>query len=228
METISNFHNINVFNPQTSKANDSCRLAVIHYKSRKDKVGNVIPKFPSLCISVPVLRIALAAGTPTSVQSVTISLFEGLQDDLIRSIIDQRRSKDENGKPTATSMKTTIHDDEISLESIAAFAAATGNGKLSSDSIGQWYDLTLAEPMLAAILAADSERTDDQCSAILKNYREMLCKLAAVVPAIPAANIPMLRKALAKAPEDDATASRLITKLDSMTKPAAMALADIG
>ena len=84
----------------------------------------------------------------------------------------------------------------------------------------------MTEPLLAAIISADPERTDDQCAAILKNYREVMCKLAAVVPAIPAANIPMLRKALAQAPEDDATSARLIAKLDSMDKAKSATLLD--
>ena len=230
MSLTSTFHNIEALTA-SSKAFDQQRLVAIHYKSRniKNPDGTTTPvaKFPSLCVSVPALRMNLS-GMPAAAQSVTLSLWENLQDDLIRSLIDQRRQKDAAGLPTATSIKTTVSDDEIALESIAAFAAATGNGKLSSEGIGQWFDSNLTEPLVEALLATDAERTDDQVKAILHGYRDAICKLAAVVPNLTQANIQQVRKAVLKAPEEDSMAPRLLLKLDAMDKSRnAAVLADL-
>ena len=218
MSLTSNFHNIEALTT-SSKPCENQRLVTIHYKGKTAADGTKIPKFPSLCASIPQLKLNLT-NLPSSVAAVTISLWESLQDDLIRSLIDARRNKE----TPAISTKSSIHDDEISLEAIAAFAAATGNGKLSGDSIGQWFDATLTEPLLAALLASDPDRTDDQCAAILKNFRTAMQKLAAVQPGLTAADYKQLRKALATAPEEDVMSSRLVTKIDACDKAKAAML----
>lgn len=219
MSVISSFHSVDVFNAASSKPCDGQRLVVIHYKSRKDESGKILPKFPSLCVSIPFIRLTVSAGSEnnaaiSAINAATISLWESIQDAVIRQLIDQRRGKEN----PSTSAKLNISDDEISLASCAQFAAATGNGKLSAESINQWFDSYLTEPLMAALLASDSTRTDDQITAILTNYRLALSKLAAVQPGLNAATQQQLRKAIAHSPEGDQMAERLITKLDAMNK----------
>lgn len=229
MSLVSNFHDVETFKAQ--RAFDGQRLVTLHYKERKIKGKNgaedyTVPKFPTLCVSVPTLRLRMAEGMPQAVAQVTLALWEKLQDDLIKSLVDARRGKDERGNPNATSAKRTVADEEISLDVVAAFAAATGNGKISGDAIEEWYDSVLTEPLLQALIESDPDRTNDQCESLIKGYKVEMVKLAAVAPYIPDANIKQLRKAIARAPEDDQMATRLLTKLDALDKkqPAATLL----
>lgn len=230
MSIISQFHSVETFNPASSKPMENQRLVILHYKARtvKDAAGNSkqLPKFPSLCVSIPHLRLTVGNlgdvnnASISAIQSATVALWESIQDSLIRSLIDQRRNRD---NPT-TSGRLNVSDDEISLASCAAFAASTGNGKLSGDAIAQWFDNVLTEPLMLALVTSDNSRTDEQIAAILANYKSAMTKLAAVQPGLPQPAQQQLRKAIAHAPESDVMADRLITKLDSMNKSAELIL----
>lgn len=218
---LSAFHSVFAYNAQTSKPKEGERLAVIFYKGRKEKVkqadGSIsdvsIPKWPSLCVSVPQLQLSLGT-MPAAIAAVTRSLWEGIQDELIKSLIDEKRSKENPAKTT----KHSLADSEIDIAACASFAAASGNGKLSGEQITSWFDTSLASALTEALLVKNAGITDDQLASALANFRASMAKLAAPNPGLPENDYNQLRKALAASPDDDAMATKLITKIDSLTK----------
>lgn len=219
--TLTGFHSIIAYNAQTSKPKEGERLAVIFYKGLKEKQVQpdgttkeiTLPKWPSLCASVPQLQLSLGT-MPVSIATVTRSLWEGIQDKLIKSLIDEKRSKDDPAKTT----KHSLADSEIDIAACASFAAASGNGKLSGEQITTWFDSSLASALTEALLVKNAGITDEQLSAALANFRTSMAKLAAPNPGLPENDYNQLRKALAASPEDDSMADKLITKIDSLTK----------
>lgn len=215
------FHGVETYTGKNTAHSPQQRLCVINYKARTEKAADgserKLPKFPSLCVSLPLLRVpTVSADHPAAVQinAATRSMYEALQDDLVRSLIDAKRSDSDPSKNNLLS----IAEAQIDLAAIATFAASTGSGKLSGESIGNWFDSSATEPLMEALMRANPAITDDRVTQAVSNYRALMVKLAAVQPGLVQQQQTMLRKLLTLLPEDDVMSTRLIAKLDSMNK----------
>lgn len=184
--SISGFHMAEIYNGK-NKPHDGHRLCVTAFKSQakftaKEIDGEANPDYDpnykkpdARCVSIPVLKIT---ATPSLLQDALQQAFEDMQDSVIRSIIvDAIESKKE---------LIQIHDDQISFEAVAKFAAENAaSGKLTKDGIEGWFDDSLADPLTLALankMQIPDNATPEQNKKIadaVTSYKSVFLSLAA-------------------------------------------------
>lgn len=249
MSNISENHSVIAYTGSKQQPLTGQRLAVVTYKGRTTYTSpsgattyqhpagrgalpegwssSVQPAFPALAVSIPPLRAesSVASIQPAGLRDVVASMLEGVQDNLIRDLIDERRSA--SPEEASINKKLSISSEEINLAAVLSFAAATGDGRMSAESIGIWFDNVLTEKLMEAILAKMPDAEDATISGALANYRAALGKLAAPKPALDDNTRNLLRKAVLMAPEDDAMVKKLLNKIDPQKAVASASLFDL-
>lgn len=187
------------------------RLDVVFWKTGKDGV-----KRDSMCVSVPPVVDADITANMVALLPHFRTYLEGVQHEII--------------KDRLTAGALHITQDEISIAACIARltpAASETPAHLTKESIGAWFDSTLADSLLVALadkLGVGDAPTDEQVAKLdtaVAMYRE---KVAALAGGKTSYGIPLARSiknALALAPSGDAIAVRFTARCDKMITDAA-------
>jgi hypothetical protein len=210
MSNISNRHSVSLFTAGKSVPLNGQRLAKVGYKSTKNNPA----KFKSICVSVPYTDVQEIRDSIDSLLPHIGTLLENAQDGIIRSLYESSEGQ-----------LQSVSDAEISVAACIAFlnAEASGN-RLSSESIGIWFDTQVAENLTVVI--ADklgfTELTDAAMETVnkhLKSYRQLFAGLAGKNLSYTPVQISGLERAMEVASVDDDMSGKLVQKLNTLKAP---------
>lgn len=219
---MSNISDRHVFTPFVSTGSDKSkplsgqRLCKVIFKSRN---GNQAA-MPSQCASVPIVSNDEIVSNVQSLLPFISDLVASTQDNIARTLLLA-------GADAVTS-------EQISLSACISHLVAESKGdRLTGDDISAWFTAEL-EPLLLVAFAdklgvSDSPSQDetDKLSRICNVYRDKLSSMAGGRAAFDPATITKLTKALQLADSDDVMASRLLAKLDAMSKVSVTEMLDL-
>lgn len=136
MSTISNVHQIVVYDSKKSAPYSGQRLAKVIFKGRGDKKA----EYESQCASVPqVSELDVQAALPQFMPHL-VRMVEDAQDRIVREVFLAGRD--------------TVKDEELSVESVLALLEREAAGtRVTKERIGCWYDASLAAELSAAFAA---------------------------------------------------------------------------
>jgi len=164
MSNISNRHSIVPFISGTSKPLSGQELLKITYKSSTDKKTKIVTpaKFPSVCASVPAL-------TWDSVLP-ELELFKG---HILGFLRDSRQAVARGLYEAKKGKLEALTDEDLSLSAIAGFLSAQGQGKLSIEKIGKFFDSAMIESVTVAVIDKckfDIETLNDEQNKTVKHH----------------------------------------------------------
>lgn len=214
MSNVSSRHAIVPFIAGTSQALSDQRLARVICKQTAKMTKEGITALPSACASVPLIPSSdITAAIPRMMDHIR-TMLEDAQDGIVRSLYESS-----HGAANA------VTDEDISVDACIAFMDARSNGsRLSSESVGVWFDTVAKEYVIAFI--ADKLRftelntdTLKVCEQHANGYKGLLQVLAGGKTILPANQLKTLRIVLSVMGDDDAMAVRLIERINAMEAP---------
>lgn len=188
------------------------RLAVVSFKTTKDKVTGKESKRDSMCASIPAYTL-----TDTEVLSLrkhVQMMFEKAQDGICRDAV--------------IAGKASVSDDEISFAAVSEYLDAESEGsRLTKESVLEWFKATIEENLTASLelkLGVQSKESITEKQALqltqaINKYRECYVALAGgkkTYAPEPAGKL--LEKLAECAPENDEIANRFAARLMKMTQ----------
>ena len=208
MSTISNVHNVVLFDSKTSRAFDGQRLARITYKTAR-KGENAGTRKDSKCVSIPAIA-TLSDTVYQAMEPYMLTLYRATQDDIIREAIDKGA--------------TIITDEMISDDAVLAYLAAEAAGsRLTKETIVGWFNTDLADVLTVAfadklgIGDAPTEAQVKQLEQSINVYREAFAGLAGGKTSYVPEKAAKLRKALDLVDiAENELAGKFARKLDDM------------
>jgi len=211
MSVVSDRHTVVPFVSGKSQALNEQRLAKIGYKTTAKQAA----KFPSVCVSVPVITDDQIADSGEALIPHVRTLLAAAQDGIIRSLYE-----------SSDGTLRTVSDAEISVNACIAFleAEATG-GRLTTDAINQWFDSQVSENLIVPMAEklGFSELNDAQMDTVnkhIKAYRAVIASLASGVTMLQPVQIRGCRFAISLAASDDTEiGKKLVARLDVMSAP---------
>lgn len=207
-------HSIVTYVSGTTKPFTGQRLIAITYKTVTDKnspMCNV--KRESKCVSVPVITDDSITGNMIALIPHIRGMLETVQKSIVREALDTSS----NGNVVS------IANDSISIaECISYLESSDDSGRLTKESVGQWFDSNVADMLAIALadkLGVSDVPTNEQSAKVLDiiaAFRSNVAALAGGKTSYPAPIASKLRTALELAPNDDVIASKFIARLDKM------------
>ena len=221
MSNFSQAHNVTKFIAGKSEALTGQRLAKVGYKS----TAKTPAKYPSVCVSVPVLTKESISENISSMLGHIRAMLETAQDGIIRSLYE-----------SSDGALSSVTDSDISVQACIAFLDAESQGsRLTKEFVAGWFDGAVKESLyvvfaekLGFISATDDnpEVTEDQDKVINKHiagYRDLFSSLAGGKNILQEKQIDGLVKALDISGAEDETAQKLRNRLEQMrSKPQKM------
>ena len=167
MSNVSTTHSVVSYVPGKTKALDGQRLAKMTYKT--DKETGIKPD--SKAVSIPVIKWDSVAPHLAALQGEFLAVVHRAQDGLIRGLVEAGKSE--------------VTDEAINISAVVAYMLEDG-GRLTGDTIREWFKESLAEPLMLTFasklgISEDSTPTTEQenkLAAILKGYEDSFAKLA--------------------------------------------------
>lgn len=214
MSVISNRHNILPFVAGKSAPLTEQRLAKVGYKTTKKQTA----KFASVCASVPMIDGAVIELSVSALIPAIRGMLETAQDGIIRSLYE-----------SSGGTLSTVSDEEINIPACIAFMAAESAGsRLSAESIGTWFDGTVAD--ILTVTVADKLSTEDsddpRVVKAVKFYRDILCLLTGKSAVTPL-QLEQATKALNVAEPDDDMSTKLRAKIRELSPKTVDESADV-
>ena len=209
------FYSVMEYHPKSKEAPvaDGHRRIIITYKAPKD--GPYKGQKPqAVYCDVHQRRIA---AEPAILVAALQAKFEQLEEQLVRKLINDKYSWKDR-KHT----KLNISSDEITVDAIAAFAEATGLGRLSGESIKSWFESVAVVPLSGMIaakkgLAPDADAVVEGVAAFGAHFQSLASTKVALSMKVAQAMLKVcaqLRDA-ASEEEDDP----MLTKLEGIIEP---------
>lgn len=211
MSNVSNRHAVTPFVAGTSKPFTGQRLARAGFKlTEKMKAAGKVA-LPSVCASVPFINGGDIHQYLTELLPHVGAMLEKAQDEILRSRYE-----------SAGGVLSDITDEEISIPACIAFLnAETAGSRLSTETIGAWFDTALTDSL--TVLIADKLgfdlSTSEQESTVakhIKNHRDVLGMLAGKNVILAPRQISAITNMLELA-EEDTMHSKLSAKLAALT-----------
>jgi hypothetical protein len=211
MSNVSNIHDIKPFVSGKSEPLTDQRLARISFKQTEKMTKAGIKALPSVCVSVPPVSVEDVQANIEQFMPHLVALVERTQDDVIRSLVE-----------SSGGTRTTVSDDEISIPAVLAYLSAESAGaRLSTESIGAWFDSALSDAV--TVLIADKLgfdlSTPEQIATVtkhVKNHKDVLCMLAGKNVVLAPRQEQAIRNMLELTDEADTMHGRLMAKLTAL------------
>lgn len=210
MSNVSNRHAVTPFVAGTSKPLADQRLARAGFKLTEKMKAAGKTALPSVCASVPMLDTGAVSVMTAELMPHIVAMLEKTQDEILRAKYE-----------ASAGQCTDITDEELSIPACIAFLNAESAGsRLSTESIGAWFDTALTDSLTVLIadkLGFDLSTAEQEATVAkhVKNHRDVLCILAGknviLAPRQSAAITNMLELA-----EEDTMHARLSAKLSSL------------
>jgi len=203
MSNISNTHSVQAYVIGKSKPLEGQRLAKVTYKT--DKETGIKPE--SKCVSIPVLGWSEVEPHLSALKGEFLAVVHKAQDAIIRNAVESGKSE--------------IVQEDISIQAVIAHLL-TESGRLSGDTIREWFKDSLRDPLLVAFAsklgipddAAPTAAQEEKLSKILRGYEDSFAKLASPNAAFNQLQRDNMLKALEFVDSDDALASRFVERLN--------------
>lgn len=211
MSVISNTHSFEKFISGKSKAIAGQRLAKVGFKGEK--------KDKSVCVSVPYIAMDSINDNISRLMPYIVTMVEKAQDDIIKGIYEGSNYS-----------RTSIHDSEISIESVIGYLEAENTGgRLTKEYLEQWFDNELRDNLYVALAIRlkfiseddidNANVTDDQDKVLnkhLKAHKDMISALSGGKTSYDERQCKGLIKALELVNNEDDVYSKLMARLKTM------------
>lgn len=221
MSNVSNRHTVTPFVSGKSQPLTGQDLIVCSFKQTEKMTKAGIKALPSVCVSVP-----------------QFAEFTAEQLDLSRDLLKELFTAARRDIITAAYVKNqaigSIEESALTVEACIEFLETKSGGRLTSESLGAWYDATM-QPIVEAFtleklvsigqLNADQTPTDKHMAIVestVKDYREVFSALASGVTKYEEKRCTLLVKLLASVDAEDAgytVARKLTARLTKMMQP---------
>lgn len=212
MSTISTRHSILPFISGSSSALSGQRMSKIGYKTEK-KTGK--QRFPSVCVSVPVILTEEITGSLTALMPHIRAMIEDTQDKVVRSLYE-----------SSEGALSSVSDSEISVQACISFLEMeSDSNRLTRETVINWFNSTLADNLTVYIAEKlnFNDPDDSQMKIIsqhVSGYQEVLASLSGGATILATPQINGCKKALELvADSTDSMAARLMKRLVGMEKP---------
>lgn len=222
MTTEVKNYQISLFTDSAAIKTPGDRLAIIRFKSTKNKDGSERPANPSFFVSIPSDEISVE---PEDLNKPLTQCFHDLQDSIIREKVLEML---ENKVVTSTISNLEINATAASLY----YDRVASNGRLSKESIAAWFDTDLAEPLASALMKANNKLMEDADALIkaVEAHRTHISSLASPRAMMSVKLAEQLLKAVNLAPDTEGSKIKpaLKTKLDLFITPATASVMELG
>lgn len=213
MSNVSNIHDIKLFVSGKSEPLTGQRLARISFKQTEKMKAAGVVALPSVCVSIPPVSAPMLEPFTAELMPHLLALVEKAQDDIVRAKVESSKGQ-----------ATTISDEEISISACVAFLNAESAGaRLSTESIGAWFDSALTDSLTVIIadkLGFDLS-TPEQLTTVekhVKNHRDVLALLAGKNVVLAPRQESAIRNMLELAPDaDDPMLGKLKARFAALT-----------
>ena len=201
MSTISSRHSVLPFVSGTSKAFTEQRLVKVGYKNTK----NAVARFPSVCVSVPVIT-EIDESHLDRLLPFVVELLENAQDGIVKSLYE-----------SSEGALREVSDEEICIDSCISFLESVRRGTqgLTKELIGEWFDEFCVDNL--TMLLTEKLGSGGDLSRHIKGYREVLASLASPKTSLTPVQIKSCKVVLAGA-EDTEVGDWLGKKLVALEK----------
>lgn len=208
--SISTRHSILPFVSGQSKALHEQRLVKVGYKSIK----NAPLRFPSVCVSVPVIS-EIPEDFLESLLPHLVGVLETAQDGIVRSLYE-----------SSDGSLREVGDSDISVEACISWLEATRerNGRLTGERIRDWFESEVSEN-LSVILAEKlgftelGPKEEKVIGKHLGEYKEVLASLASHSPSLDSTQIKSCKAAIGLASSEGKIGEKMTEKLIELEKP---------
>lgn len=203
---------------ETSEKNTPAghRLVTVSWKETKQVKEKGDKVRAACCVAIPTVTVQVV---PDLLASALNECVAGFQDSIVAEIVNNALKLDSSVQWNAI----PITADMVSLQGIADWTAAQAEkGRLSKDSIGNWFDTMLAKPLesaIAQVIPDGTENSDDILIAAIKAHRDNLQSLASPRANMPEKLVKQLQKALKLVESDDKVKAGLSARLASFIRP---------
>lgn len=212
MSVIDNAnHNVVTYISGKTVAFTGQRLAVITYKTIKDKdhpLCNV--KRESKAVSLPVIEETEVTSNLAALMPHIKGMLYKAQDAIIREKLDSGNV-------------TSIAITDVNLPAICEYLDNSNeSGRLTKESVAAWFDGNVADTLMLALAEkmgvsdtptdADSKRIE----AIVSGFKDKISALAGGKTSYEPKMCESLKKCIALAPADDVLGARFTARLDKM------------
>lgn len=216
MSNVSNRHTVNLFTAGKSEALSGQRLAKVGYKS----TAKTPAKFPSICISVPMIDVQEALGSDLTPWFPHIrTLMETAQDGIIRAMYEN-----------SAGALQAVTDDDIGPAAMLAFLdSEAAGGRLTVELATQWFNAQVQDNLYVLIAEklgfsgngsdTPNEDQDRTIKQHLNGYRELMGKLAGGKTLLNEKQLRGLSVALDVASVEDDICAKLRAKIAAMQAP---------
>ena len=207
MSNVSNRHTVQLFEAGKSEALTGQRLAKVGYKSGK----NAPAKFPSICVSVPVVDTDDVKGNINRLMPYIKEMVSNAQDGIIRSLYESSQGALSN-----------VSDDDISVNSVINFLEAEqSGGRLTKEFLENWFDSQVKTNLTVVIadkLGFDLSTTEQEeiCEKHVKVYRDLISSLSGGKTVLTHVQMNGVERALEVSSVDDEVKDKLINRIKKM------------
>lgn len=204
-------YNVNLLTDNSKPDNAFHRLSVIRFKTKKGEEN----KQPNKCVSIP--RVVLDI-TPSVLNSALTASFHEMQDEVIRSLINDG--------------ETTISEEAISYNSIAAFQEEKATSqRLSGENVKAFFEACMKENLTLALsnaLKLTDNPTGEELAkleAAVSQHEQLIISLASPRASYNKTLAGQLQRAIAVADDDGVIKGKLEAKLASFLEDKSVTLA---
>lgn len=204
-------HNVVKYESGKTKAFEGQRLAVITYKTVKDKnnaLYNV--KRENKAVSLPLISDDSVSSNLVALLPHVKAMLYKAQDAIIREKLDSGNV-------------ISIATEEVSLESIVEYLDNSNeSGRLTKESVASWFDESIADNLMLALaekLGVSEVPTDaesKQIESIVTGFKDKISALAGGKTSYEPKMCESLKKCLSLAPSEDILAGKFMVRLDKM------------
>lgn len=212
MSNVSNVHNIVPFVAGKTVPFTDQRLAKVGYKTTVKNPA----KFASVAVSVPPISTDAVQENVTELMPYIVSMLEGVQDNVIRSLYENKDGK-----------LTQVLDSDISIQACIAFLESEAAGdRLKKEHIESWFDRVCKDNTFTLIAEklgyTNDELTQEQIATVEKHvkvYRDILSMLSGGRTVLTPVQIKSCRTVIEVSEDESGIGTKLLARLKTMESP---------
>ncbi len=212
MSNVSNVHDVIPFVAGKTAPLSGQRLAKVGYKSTEKNPA----KYKSVAVSLPMIPQADVSANINELMSYIVGMLEGVQDNVIRSLYENKGGK-----------LSQVLDSDISVQACIAFLESEAAGdRLKKEHIESWFDRVAKENTFTLIAEklgyTGDELTPEQVSTVEKHakvYRDILSMLSGGRTVLTPVQIKSCRTVIEVSEDESGIGQKLLARLKAMESP---------
>lgn len=190
------------------------RLVTVSWKETEKKKEAGIKNRAACCVAIPTVTVEVL---PECLAAALNEAVAEMQDKIVAEAVNKALSE----KNDILWADIQITEDMVNAQGIADWTIAQAEkGRLSKESIGNWFDTMLRKPLEIA-LADIPGINDDILTQSLEDHKKNLLTLASPRANMPEKLVKQLQRAIKLVGSDDKVKSGLNARLQSFIKPPA-------